>query len=152
MKENDLRQRVFQVASAFRQAPNLEDKEIYQALLAEGVERQLAAGLVEFLPIAYCRLILADSGLRFSTTFRRVLSDGTIREQPFSSEPVWNAAVAFARAEVERGATPKDLLAVAGRSAEFDAANQLLHSGSKLKDIALTVPLLTWPEIGPDPA
>jgi hypothetical protein len=152
MKENELKRRISQAVSAFRTSPNMEDREVYQSLLADGVERQLAARLVEFLPIAYCRLILAESGPRFSTTFRRVLPDGTTCEQLLSSEPVWNAAIAFGRAEVERGASGEDLLAVAGRSAEFDAANQLLQSGSKLKDIAFTVPVLTWPENGPDPA
>jgi hypothetical protein len=49
------------------------------------------------------------------------LSDG----RSLSSEPLWEAAVAFARTEVEHGVPGKDLLALAARSAEFDAANQL---------------------------
>jgi hypothetical protein len=78
-----------------------------------------------------------------------MLPAGKSIEQPLSSEPVWDAAVAFAHAEVERGVSGQDLLAVAARSAEFDAANQLLNKGSKLENIKFTVPVLGWPENGP---
>jgi len=43
----------------------------------------------------------------------------------------------------------KDLLAVAGRGAELDAANQLLKQSSKLEDLVLTTALLKWPQEGP---
>jgi hypothetical protein len=57
--------------------------------------------------------------------------------------------VSFAKAEVGRGVSEKDLLAVAGHSAEFDAANQLLNRGSRLEDLVLTTALLKWPQEGP---
>jgi hypothetical protein len=41
-------------------------------------------------------------------------------------------------------------LAIAGRSAEFDAANKLLNSGSKLESLKFTEPVLLWPASGPD--
>ena len=100
--------------------------------------------------MVYCRLIFRDSGARFSDSFRRMLPGGTSQELPLSSEPVWNAALAFARAEVERGVSGKDLPAVAGRSAEFDAANKLLQQGSKLENLAFTSPVLLCPEGGPE--
>jgi hypothetical protein len=57
--------------------------------------------------------------------------------------------VSFAQAEARRGASKEDVLAVAGRSAELDAANQLLKEGSKPKDLILTTALLKWPQEGP---
>ncbi len=39
------------------------------------MERLLAARLIGFLPIAYCRLILQASGARFSDTFQQLLPD-----------------------------------------------------------------------------
>lgn len=134
----------------FRTSPNLEDYGIYQTLVADGVERQLAARLVEFLPVIYSRLILRNSGARFSSTFRRTVAGGMSQEQPFSSDPVWNAAAAFASDELERGVSSQDLLVVAARSAEFDAANQLLNRGAKLENIVFTPPVFIWPEGGPD--
>jgi hypothetical protein len=141
---------ISKAVAVFRTSPNLQDYAVYKVLIADGVERQLAARLVEFLPIVYCRLILRNSGARFSNTFRRTLTRGTSYEQPLASEPIWNAAVAFAYAEVERGVSSQDLLAVATRSAEFDTANQLLNKGSKLENIAFTPPVLNWPESGPN--
>ncbi len=141
---------ISKAVSIFRISPNWGEEEIYRALVNEGVERQRAARLVEFLPMVYCRLILRNSGARFSQTFRRKLPGGASEELPLSSDPVWNEAVAFAYAEAERGVAGKDLLAVAARSAEFDAANRLLNKGSKLENIAFTSPVLNWPESGPD--
>jgi hypothetical protein len=67
----------------------------------------------------------------------------------FESEPVWIAAIAFARNEVTNNVSRSDLLVLAGRSAEFQAANTLLRNGSNLKNLAFTPLLLPWPENGP---
>jgi len=120
----------------FRASRSAEDEELYRSLVQSGIEGEVATRLIEFLPMAYCRLILASSGARFPNVFRRALSDGTFEEKKLSSEPVWNAAVAFAVRESERGVPADDLLAIAARSAEFHAANQLLQNGAKLENLA----------------
>jgi hypothetical protein len=142
---------ISKAVSIFRTATDLDDYAMYKALVADGVDGQRAARLVEFLPIVYSRLILRNSGARFSHTFRRTLPGGQCQEQPLSTEPIWNEVVEFANFEVERGVSGRDLLAVGARSAEFDAANQLLNKGSQLANIAFTPPVLMWPENGPDP-
>jgi hypothetical protein len=71
-------------------------------------------------------------------------------ERSLSSEPLWEAAMAFARTEVEHGVPGKDLLALAARSAEFDAADQLLNRGAKLQGLAFAPALLLWPDCGPE--
>ncbi len=77
------------------------------------MERLLAAQLIGFLPIAYCRLILQASGAQFSEALQQVLPDGGISsERSLSSEPLWEAAMAFARTEVEHGVPGKGLLAL----------------------------------------
>jgi hypothetical protein len=133
----------------FRSSPHLADEAVFGALVKQGMGKGVAARLVEFLPMAYCRLILRNSGVRFSEMFRRALPDGSCQEKPLSSEPVWNAVVPFARAEAEGGVSGNDLLLVAARSAEFHAANQLLDKSSKLENLAFTSPVLAWPEDGP---
>jgi hypothetical protein len=132
--------------SVFRNSSGKHDVELYPELVKMGIDRKLSARLVEFLPIAYCRVTLANSGARFAKTFQRQLPTGAFSaEQPLSSEPIWDVAMEFARAGVSR----KDLLALAGRSAEFDAVNQLLNRGSKLGEIKFTPVLFPWPENGP---
>jgi hypothetical protein len=99
--------------------------------------------LTEFVPIAYCRILLDNTGVHFSDSFCTMLHDGTVSvEQPFVSEPIWNAAVTFARKELASGLSQDDLLFVAGRSPEFDAANSLLQKGVPLEKITFTSPVL----------
>jgi hypothetical protein len=107
---NTLNEAVCKAVSILRNSKNLEDDRVYSALIDEGIAPHLAARLIEFLPIAYCRLILSNSGARFADSFRRRSSDGNIREQFLSLEPVWRAAEAYAREEAARGVTPQDLL------------------------------------------
>lgn len=135
---------ISQAVVILRRSTVLTDEAVSRLLVAEGVERDLAARLVVFLPMAYCRLLLSRSGVRFSDNFRRLLPDGSIStEKPLSSEPVWESLVTFAQSEIERGMAEHDILAVAGRSAEFHAVNQLLQSGSRLENVVLSTPVLT---------
>jgi hypothetical protein len=114
------------------------------------LECVIAARLVEFLPMAYCRLILADAGIRFSDRFQRKLADGGVSaERLLASEPLWAETLSFARSEKQGGATGAALLAIAARSSEYGAANQLAEKGSKLKDVVLTPTVFLWPEEGP---
>lgn len=136
--------------ATFRDHPDLNDHQIYQKLVAVGIVRAVAARLVEFLPDGYCRIILEGSGTRFSDSFRRQRNDGTLSpEIELASEPIWNAAVAYARREMETGLCRDEILRLAGRSANFDAASRLLKQGTKLDDIAFTPAVLLWDENGP---
>ena len=135
----------------FRSSPELEDGDIQRMLVERGVDRILAWRLVEFIPMAYCRVVLEPTGARFPKTFQRYQRDGTISpEIPVESEPVWVAATDYARREMEAGISLQHKLSVAGRSAEFKVANDLLTAGSKLSDIGFTPTLLMWPEEGPN--
>ena len=126
-----------------RTCPLSNDSEIVSQLVNMGIVPSYAKLLVQFLPMVYCRLLLRDTGVSFPDSFCRMLPDGSISsEQSFNSEPIWHAAVGFARREVSRGISADDLLSIAGRSPEFDAANQLLQRGCPLEDIALTPPVL----------
>ena len=149
-KANALNEIISQAVTVLRGSQSLDDDRAYHALVETGIAPHLAARLIEFLPIAYCRLILANSGAQFPDTFRRGLADGSFEERALSLEPVWSAAVAYAREEAARGVSHQDLLAIAGRSAEFDAANQLLNRGSKLENVVFTPTLLVWSENGPE--
>jgi hypothetical protein len=130
-----------------RKSPNVGDEGIYRALVEAGFEQRLAARLVEFLPAAYCRVLFEQAGPRFSDTFQRRCRDGTISPPSLlASEPVWMAALEYARREVEKGISREDKLNVAGRSADFHAINDLLNGGSKLENVVLTPVVFQWPE------
>ncbi len=148
MKKTDA---IAQAVALLRSRTDLGDVAIYRELARRGVKRPIAARLVEFLPMVYCRLIFLKSGLRFPETYRRALSDGTYSPSvSLSGDTLWNEAKKFAEAEIKSGVNGQSLLAIAGRSAEFDAANRMLNSGSKLEDIEFTETVLLWPASGPD--
>ncbi len=145
-KMNDLIAKAF---AAIRNAPASEDSEIYRALVADGVENKVAARLVEFLPMVCARLTLAGSGVEFSDRYLRRQADGTVSaERRLSSEPIWNAAMAYVRHELECNVAHDNLVVVARRSAEFDGVNRLVNKGSQLKDVVLGPALLPWPDDG----
>jgi hypothetical protein len=139
------------IASAlaiFRNSPQLDDESIFRALVQRGIERSLAARIVEFLPIAYCRMLFLNSGVQFSNSFTRAASP--LKIQSLSWVPVWVPFLAYAESEIRGGVGRHELLIVAGRSAEFQAINQLLDKGAELKNLVLTPISLQWPENGPD--
>lgn len=143
---NDL---ISKAVALMRSSPSSGDPEIHRMLVTDGMKPALAARLVEFLPMAYCRLLLKDSGVRFPDTFQRRQATGKISSERFlSSEPIWKAVTTFAASEAERGISRDDLLSVAGRSAEFQALNQLLNKGAKLRNIVLTPTVLMWRDAG----
>ncbi len=137
--------------TVFRSSPGLTDEEVYQVLVSKGIERRLAARLVELLPAAYCRVILEPTGARFPDTFQRSRKDGTTPAPvPLASEPVWKAVLEYARREITQGLSRDDKLRLAGRSAEFRTANDLLKRGSKLQNIVFAPAVYQWPEDGPE--
>ena len=140
---------IYKAVCVLRELRDLDDLGIYKALLADGLQPPLAARLIEFVPLAYGRVLLTKTGARFSDSFQRKLPTGVLQEHLLSSEPVWSAALEFARSESQRHTSAQDFLAVAGRSAEFQAANELLNRGSKLENLVFTPYLLLWPEDGP---
>ena len=141
---------ISEAVTIFRRFPDSSDEDIFRKLVAAGVERVAAARLIELLPMAYCRLILAGSGVKFCDHFQRKLSDGTVSpERLLDSEPLWTEMLSFAHTEKQTGVSGRALLVVAAHSSEFDAANQLANQGSKLKDIVLMPTVFQWPEEGP---
>src|SRR5215469_18445701 len=95
---------VADVVAIFREFPHSSDEEILRKLVATGCDRLTAARLIEFVPMVYCRLLLADSGVRFSSCFQRKLADGRLSaEQRLAANPLWAEAISFAEAEKKTG-------------------------------------------------
>jgi hypothetical protein len=141
---------IAEAVTIFREFPNASDDEILRRLVATGCHRVMAARLVEFVPTAYSRVFLSDSGVRFSDSFQRKLSDGSLSaNRLLEEEPLWAEVSSFAKAERRAGVTGKALLAVAAHSSEFNAVNQLANRGSKLEHIVLTPIIFQWSDDGP---
>lgn len=120
-----------------------DDSSLISGLVASGCDQTTASRLVEFMPLGFTRVMLADSGVKFSQTFVRVQTDGEYSaEILLSDEPVFVAATSVAQAGVVR----EEMIAVAGRSAEFHAINEALYKGSQLSNLVCSPPVLMWGE------
>jgi hypothetical protein len=130
-----------------RSHPECDGAEIFQRLLAHGIERPMAAQLVIILPYAYARVGLAGCGVMFSNEYI-CLAEGAepCRQGCLDDLPLWREAIAFARHEVANGAGGDALLAVAGRSAQVNSINKALHDGKKLQHLVLGPTVSLWPE------
>lgn len=118
------------------------DDKIIDELKQQGVASDLAIALIEFVPLAFTRNILEGEGPVFANCYARVSeTGGRTEEKPLAASPVYRAALACARQTPGGDA----YLAVAGRSAEFKAVNELVCGGSMLEDLRLTPPLFMHP-------
>jgi len=144
-----MNQVIAEAVAVFREFPKESDVEILSRLVEMGCERVMAARLVEFIPMAYCRVLLADSGVTFSDSFRRKLSDGSLSaNRLLEEEPLWAEVLSFAKEERRAGVSGEALLVVAARSAEFDAVNQLANRGSRLEHLVMKPIIFQWSDDG----
>lgn len=127
----------------FLALPHADQDETLSALADRGLSPRDAWRLYQFVPIAFCHVVLRGSGVEFQPAYLSIQPDTMDRKrQLLSEEPIYAAAVRAAEERVAAGATPTGLLPVFGRSAEYAAINQLLHQGSELRDIGLVEPAL----------
>ena len=114
--------------------------EILEDLVGAGLERRLAVQIFLLLPVAYCRVMFEPRGVYFPDYFQlRDDSSSVVGSLPFTSIRFWKDALSAANASTEGGDA---FIAVAGRSAEFRAVNQLLIDGAALKDIRCSAGLM----------
>jgi len=136
---------ITQASEILRTHTDSSDGQLITTLLEAGFDQALATRLVEFIPLAYSRVWLADSGVQFEDYYLRVSADGkTYTEHNLEDEPVYREAVAAAQSEIAAGSGFDELLPIVGRSSEFKAINSALHGGSRLEDLELSAPVLLW--------
>ncbi|HSI82238.1 MAG TPA: hypothetical protein VK970_00570 [Candidatus Methylacidiphilales bacterium] len=103
-QQQNLEPHIKQCLEIMREFPDAEDQDIANRLmqhLPEG-EEETAYQLVEFVPMAYARTFFAQDGVQFDDRYCRRLEPGGVSHCCFlGKEPVWRAAMAYARAEIK---------------------------------------------------
>jgi hypothetical protein len=104
-----------------------------------------ASTLIMFVPIAFARVWLAGSPLRFPATYLRCYeSEGPLKQESFDANPVFLTAYQQAQQLIRDGFSNDKLLAIASRSPEFRAINAALHDGARLENLELVELLVTY--------
>lgn len=124
---------IAKAVEVMRQFPEASHRETVEHLATILGDAELAERLVEFVPIAFSRVALANSGINFQETFCRSLGNGKFSHYcPLSAEPVWEPALAVSQEEQPRDISEADRLAVLARCAIFNSAAQAIAAGHDL--------------------
>lgn len=104
-----------------------------------------AYALADFLPLAFIRVAMSNSDVRFHTHFGRKDSRGRIRQyRSLSEEPVFRESSALAQQWSQ--VRPQDVVTIGKLSCEQAVVQQSLASGSNAADLELAPPLLNGPD------
>jgi hypothetical protein len=105
-----------------------------------GVPRQLAAEIVEFLPLALARALLAGMGIHFEEHYVRQTARGCVIGQKLLwDEVVFREGLAIAN---EISGDGDAFVAVASWSVEYRAVNEAMNAGSRPEDLRCASPII----------
>lgn len=127
----------------FQSHPQLDDDGIADLLEKRGIRGPLTTRLIQFLPIAFCRVLFTPRGVRFPGHYVIMTPDGKHGgEFQIEDEPVYVAARQAAQEEWDAGRGGEPFLAIAGRSGSYKAIMQLAQDGSAFDKILCSPPIL----------
>lgn len=129
----------------FAEHQNSDWEVLEQAFANTDIPHSLTIKLLEFMPLAFGRVLLDGMGIQFSESYIRYdAQTERQKEQRLADEPVYIESFWAATQIVARQAAGEAFKAVALRSAELDAINKALNAGSKPEDLATSSPCLSW--------
>jgi hypothetical protein len=131
--------------SVFAAHTTMLNRDVLHVLIRMGLSEMESLELIEFVPLAFARLILADLGVDVSDEYVRLDANGTERvRRSLKDEPMYRDALALGPTVAARDKA--SFMATAGRSAEFQMVNSALLRGDKPENLVLTTPILGWDE------
>lgn len=109
-----------------------------------GFDPDVVHRVASFAPLAFCRVVFAHIGVKYSTEFIRITKEGTCQTLKYMREPAFARSLALMRDLFDAGFA-EAVKGLAMNSSTFNVISQSLNSGSKPQD------LLIFPAIIPDP-
>jgi hypothetical protein len=136
------REAILRAVPAFVATPQRDTYALRLRLEGDGVPSQLAMEVVEFMPLAVARALLAGMGIRFSDEYVRQTSQGrVIGRKRLHDEPVFREATEMADEIVRMG--QEAFMAVAGWSVEYRHVRAALNAGAAAGDLGYEPPVVT---------
>lgn len=128
----------------FLKSPDCDSLAMVRILEGNGFSTAESRNLVEFLPLAFGRVLLDILKVRTADTFTRVDKNG--RELPkvrLVDEPFFRESLGVAQ---ELLLEDKDsFTTIAMHSSEVQAVNKAMYAGRKPENLTLSAPILVWP-------
>jgi len=118
----------------------MENEELCEYLISKGLPEFEASELILFLPTAFCRKLLPE--LDWPTDYFDYYSENKKIRNKYQDNPRYVVINQETEAYFNGDSLNHVVLNIAGRSAEFNAINQLLQSGGKLENVGLTETLI----------
>lgn len=105
-----------------------------------------AGAVLEFVPLAFGRVLLDGMGIAFSDEYVRIDENGTeCLRRKLGDEPMFREALALAP-EVIATSGQDAFTAVAIRSSEVQAVNNALNAGADPSGFVISAPVMVWVE------
>ena len=118
-----------------RERPQADAHELAQALVAQGMDPELAECLIAFVPMAFARAVLLPVGTTLPPTYEiRDLDTGESARGQLADEPSFNAGLALAQQWLDEGRVA-DVHAVAARSSEYQVACELAGEAQDFESV-----------------
>ena len=115
------------------------------ALHSTKIPKRHAERILEFMPFAFGRVLMRESGVEFQDTYER-RKPGSVKgkEFAFSNNSVFMASLEYAERQNQSVSGLSNLNAVAVRSPEIKAIEDMVNSGVETQNIVLSKPVLGW--------
>ena len=137
-----MKSEIVKATEIFRAHPGASEAELVTHICAAIGDHDLAERLIEFVPLAFGRVLLTRMGVQLPDQFIRMLDHDKFSEPyPLDAEPVWRPALAYAK-EAEKQMSKDEFFTIAGRSAEVDAVTQACAKGSDPRNLVGSPPIL----------
>lgn len=115
------------------------------AMHATKMPKRHAERILEFMPIAFGRVLMKDSGVEFQSSYERRKPGSTKgKEFSFAKNDTYKASLAYGQRQQQSSSGLPRINAVAVRSPEIKAIEEMVNSGVKPENIVLSNPVFGW--------
>jgi hypothetical protein len=137
MKHSDLHEH-FNATVQLMLDKSLTEHDIYGRLMSSGADEETAGHLTIFVPSIMTRMMLKET--RFPDEYVEIIKDGTRIKRKLAENQLYKSIEIELSVLVQKGISSDEIISIASRSAEFNAANDLLKKRpeEKGKDIKFT--------------
>ena len=132
----DLRKLIRQAIEVFESSPgNVSHEQVIASINAHAKNEALALALYRFIPIAFCRIFIAEP--EYADEFVLYKSKEDQQSFSLSKDHLYGLVLDESKAWLTKAGQGEKLMGVLVHSADFNAINTALKHGSQLKDLVL---------------